>query len=143
MAPGPRSQQLLQDYDEQTAGSDRSEEDNLVMKTSAKSSNNRHYLYSLLATLLCVSALGLTARYVSYYPNMSSNYVERQSDCEITAPYIFDSVFGLLKQWKNLYAPNGHSVVVASIPPGTPLYHARPTSWTGTPKKPTFYALDA
>lgn len=57
------------------------------------------------------------------------------------APFVFDSVYALLKQWPSTYAPNGHTVITATIPPNTPLYHAK--SYTGSPKKPTFYAFDA
>lgn len=38
---------------------------------------------------------------------------------------IFASFVGLLKQWPNTYFPNGHSVVLGTIPPSTLLYHAR------------------
>ena len=62
-------------------------------------------------------------------------------DCETTASFIFDSVYSLLKQWPNTFAPNGHSIVTATVPPNTQLYHAK--VWSGTPKKPTFFALNA
>ncbi|KAK4162997.1 hypothetical protein QBC43DRAFT_320337 [Cladorrhinum sp. PSN259] len=59
---------------------------------------------------------------------------------DAVAPFIFDSVQGLLKQWPNSYAPNGHSIVVGTIPPHTLLYHAGSTRLL---KKPTFFAFDA
>ena len=62
-------------------------------------------------------------------------------DCQTTAACIFDAVHSLLKQWPNTYANNGHSIVVASLPPHTPLYHARPSG--GRSKAPTFFAFDA
>jgi hypothetical protein len=60
---------------------------------------------------------------------------------ETVAPFIFDSVQGLLKQWPNSYAPNGHSIVAGTVPPATVLYHAKHAP--GPPKKPTFFAFDA
>lgn len=71
----------------------------------------------------------------------SSSCSNHPGDCRTTAPFIFDSVLSLLKQWPNTYASNGHSIVAASLPPNTQLYHARPD---GTPPKvPTFFAFDA
>ena len=71
-------------------------------------------------------------------PSHCSYFVE---DCETTASFVFDSVHSLLKQWPSTYAPNGHSIVTATVPPNTQLYHAK--VWSGTPKKPTFFALNA
>lgn len=64
-----------------------------------------------------------------------------KEDCETTAPFIFDTVYSLLKQWPNTYGPNGHSIVAATIPLNTQLYHARPDG--KPPKVPTFFAFDA
>ena len=71
-------------------------------------------------------------------PSHCSYFVE---DCETTASFIFDSVYSLLKQWPSTFAPNGHSIVTATVPLNTQLYHAK--VWSGTPKKPTFFALNA
>lgn len=62
-------------------------------------------------------------------------------DCKMVAPFIFDSVYSLLKQWPSNYAPNGHSVVPATVAANTLLYHA--TGTHGAPEKPTFFAFDA
>ncbi|KAJ6023702.1 hypothetical protein N7540_004499 [Penicillium herquei] len=62
-------------------------------------------------------------------------------DCLKTAPFVFDSVYSLLKQWPNNYAPNGHSVIPATVAPNTLLYHARTAH--GKLKSPTFFAFDA
>lgn len=62
-------------------------------------------------------------------------------DCQKTAPFVFDSVYSLLKQWPSSYAPNGHSVVPAKIPPNTLLYHVNPVH--GIPEKSSFFAFDA
>src|SRR5947207_2137546 len=45
--------------------------------------------------------------------------------CHLTAPFIFDSVHALLKQWPNTYASNGHSIVPAIVPTNVQLYHAQ------------------
>ncbi len=57
------------------------------------------------------------------------------------APFIFDSVHGLLGQWPNSYAPNGHSIVAGTVPANTLLYHA--STRAGRLSKPTFFAFDA
>ena len=67
--------------------------------------------------------------------------IDYPEDCRKTAPFLFHSIFSLLKQWPNTYAPNGHSLVLTSIPAHTLLYHARPDE--DPLKKPTFFALDA
>lgn len=66
------------------------------------------------------------------------------TDCTITAPFIFDALHSLLKQWPNTYAGNGHSIVPARIPPNTPLYHVKqwPQGIPGRMGKPTFFGLD-
>lgn len=67
------------------------------------------------------------------------------TDCTTTAPFIFDALHSLLKQWPNTYAGNGHSIVPARIPPNTPLYHVKqwPQGIPGRMGKPTFFGLDA
>jgi hypothetical protein len=66
------------------------------------------------------------------------NYV---GQCESKAPFIFDSVFSLLKQWPNSYSPNGHSIVPGYVPISTPLYHVHYGPWKkGFPK---FFSFDA
>jgi hypothetical protein len=62
-------------------------------------------------------------------------------ECQNTAPFVFDSVYSLLKQWPSNYAPNGHSVVPATVSPNTLLYHAKKTN--EEPKNPVFFAVDA
>lgn len=57
------------------------------------------------------------------------------------APFVFDSLHGLLKQWPNSYAPNGHSIVVGTVVPFTHLYHARRRP--GLPDSLQFFAFDA
>ena len=119
----------------------------------------RHYLISF-----SVLSLAILFFYVLIYdyldlPHLSSGFIEarlsrrksRQShqitcdnypnDCRLNSPFIFDSIYSLLKQWPSTYSPNGHSVVVATIPAHIPLYHAK--VYAGPPKTPTFYAFDA
>ncbi len=71
------------------------------------------------------------------YPSSCSYFVD---DCETAASFIFDSVNSLLKQWPSTFAPNGHSIVTATVPPNTQLYHAK--VWSGAPQKPTFFAFN-
>jgi hypothetical protein len=70
--------------------------------------------------------------------SVCSTYPE---ECQKTAPFVFDSVYSLLKQWPSNYAPNGHSVVPATVAPNTLLYHALKTH--EEPKNPVFFAFDA
>ncbi|KIO22403.1 hypothetical protein M407DRAFT_216435 [Tulasnella calospora MUT 4182] len=42
-----------------------------------------------------------------------------------TGHLIFNSINGLLNHWQNAYYRNGHSIVPATIAPGTLLYHGR------------------
>lgn len=44
---------------------------------------------------------------------------------EDSSSFIFNSLFGLLKQWPNTLHPNGHAIVPVTISPYTLLYHAR------------------
>lgn len=73
--------------------------------------------------------------------NKHSIYAEHPEECDIIAPFIFDSLHFLLKQWLNTYAPNGHTIIPVTLLPNPPLYHAN--GYPGKPKKPTWYAFDA
>lgn len=66
------------------------------------------------------------------------------TDCTTTAPFIFNALHSLLKQWPNTYAGNGHSIVPARIPPNTPLFHVKqwPQGIPGRMSKPTFFGFD-
>jgi hypothetical protein len=63
------------------------------------------------------------------------------TDYEIAAPFIFDSIFALAKQWPNTYAPNGHSIVPVTFPRNMPLYHAN--FHFGAVRGRTWFAFDA
>lgn len=98
----------------------------------------------VLASISLFLLYSFTSRYSIEFP--ASEYAASScslfpNDCEEIAPYIFDSVFSLLKQSHNTFAPNGHSIVRASIAPNTLLYHA--TNSQDIPTGMTFYALDA
>lgn len=62
------------------------------------------------------------------------------ADCEATAPFIFDSIHSLTKQWPSTYAPNGHSIVTVVLPKGIPLYHTK--RFMGEVKIPTWLSFD-
>ena len=57
------------------------------------------------------------------------------------SPFIFTALNGLLRQWPNVYAPVGFSVVPGIIPASTLLYHARQDG--GAPPNPEWLAFDA
>ena len=62
-------------------------------------------------------------------------------ECEIVAPYIFDSLYSLLKQWPSTYGSNGHTIIPVTLLPNVPLYHAKRQG--GRPSKATWFAFDA
>ncbi|CAE6415776.1 unnamed protein product [Rhizoctonia solani] len=53
---------------------------------------------------------------------------------------IFNEVNGLLRQWGNALRPNGFSLMLASVPSQTLLYHARTDP--DEPSSPEWFALD-
>ncbi|KAF8262595.1 hypothetical protein EI94DRAFT_1743210 [Lactarius quietus] len=53
---------------------------------------------------------------------------------------IFNSVSGLLQRWPNTFRRNGHSLVPATVPKGTILYHGRTEDQI--PKSPDWVAFD-
>ncbi|KAF7311592.1 hypothetical protein MKEN_01061900 [Mycena kentingensis (nom. inval.)] len=57
-----------------------------------------------------------------------------------TAPFIFNSLSGLLTQWPNTVHPNGHSIVPGILHPFTLLYHAREDP--DLPPSPEWLAYD-
>ncbi|KAF5854068.1 hypothetical protein GGP41_006844 [Bipolaris sorokiniana] len=117
----------------------------LTGRRQARQNGLRYRVAVMIATaslLLLLTASTLTrtqspARDVQHRLACSTH----KEDCETTAPFIFDTVHSLLKQWPNTYGPNGHSIVAATVPLNTQLYHARPDG--KPPKVPTFFAFDA
>jgi hypothetical protein len=71
----------------------------------------------------------------------SSSCCGETDACGSAAPFIFDSLYSLLKQWPSTYGSNGHSVVPVTLQPNVPLYHAKREG--GAPPKPTWFAFDA
>ncbi|KAG9247567.1 hypothetical protein BJ878DRAFT_166359 [Calycina marina] len=57
-----------------------------------------------------------------------------------SAPHLFASVHGLLKQWPNTFFPNGHGIVPCEIPAFTSLYHGRMDG--DVPPSPEWLAFD-
>ncbi|KAK5633879.1 hypothetical protein RRF57_009593 [Xylaria bambusicola] len=57
------------------------------------------------------------------------------------APFVFDELHSLLKQWPNTYAPNGHAIVAGTVAPFTPLFHAK--NGPGLPGRAAFFSFDA
>jgi len=63
------------------------------------------------------------------------------SSANANAPFIFSSVQGLLRQLPNTFSPNGFSIVAATVPAWTNLYHARKDA--GAIPKVEWVAFDA
>lgn len=117
-------------------------------------SQSGRYLFSSIfstASLLAGSVTCLAVLYATLSAHGGRTDVEGHpsacsqcpQDCELTAPFVFDSMHGLLKQWPNARAQNGHSIVTAHIPPNTPLFHARNAQILDLPAKPTYFSFDS
>ncbi|KAK7023925.1 hypothetical protein R3P38DRAFT_2954937 [Favolaschia claudopus] len=68
-------------------------------------------------------------------------YSESKSQGLYSAPFIFNSLSGLLLQWHNTIHGAGHSIVPGIVQPFTLLYHARSDSEL-PPPSPEFVAFD-
>ncbi|KZT65050.1 hypothetical protein DAEQUDRAFT_731911 [Daedalea quercina L-15889] len=89
-----------------------------------------------LSTLALLALDSLLARTVNQQPLKAPIAVDdwnpwlsrpwdEQPDKDATSNLIFQSLAGLMQMKANSKHPNGHSIVRASIPPGTALYHGR------------------
>ncbi|KAG4431305.1 hypothetical protein IFR05_013202 [Cadophora sp. M221] len=110
----------------------------------------RHYFYySAIGTLLSpiiylvasLLRLSHSSSPIAPEPGFASRCSRFPADCDTTAPFIFDSLYSLAKQWPSTYGPNGHSIVPVKYSRNMPLYHAK--QWEGDLKKPTWFAFDA
>ncbi|OCH86231.1 hypothetical protein OBBRIDRAFT_251161 [Obba rivulosa] len=88
------------------------------------------YYFTLLACLSC--ALSLDPQ-IFLSGSLDTN--------NSTAPYVFNSLAGLLTQWPNTYHPNGHTIIPGVLEPFTLLYHARKDP-IGVPPSPEWFAFD-
>ncbi|KAI0730119.1 hypothetical protein C8Q72DRAFT_970909 [Fomitopsis betulina] len=70
-----------------------------------------------VAALLSVSALAVQQPLTGVYPP--------PQDVGTSAPFVFNSLSGLLRQWPNTYHWNGHTIISGTLEPFTLLYHAR------------------
>lgn len=70
-----------------------------------------------VAALLSVSALAVKQPLTGVYPP--------PQDVGTSAPFVFNSLSGLLRQWPNTYHWNGHTIISGTLEPFTLLYHAR------------------
>ena|SRR6266536_1010659 len=102
------------------------------------------YTWVVVSILISASLVFYAIRrYESRDPLGSDNRsicAKYREECDSVAPFIFDSLHSLLKQWPNTYAPNGHTIVPVTLHSNTALYHAK--QYSGKPKKPTWYAFD-
>ena len=115
-----------------------------------KSGYSPCYLWSGLLALLVIIVFLLVKRFqeASFTGPLGgvsvpehSRCVQFRHECDEVAPFIFDSLNSLLKQWPSSYAPVGHSLVPAILPGNTLLYHAN--GQKQAVKKPTWFAFDA
>lgn len=88
----------------------------------------------ILLQRMLIDGILLSSRPVLPGPVIAANSYQK------IAPFVLDSIHGLLKQWPNSFSPNGHAIVLGTVSPNTILYHAQKS--LGPPRKPTFYAFD-
>ena len=77
----------------------------------------------LAAALLSGSAFAAQQPFTGVHqPPQDIEFVDNAGS---SAPFVFSSLSGLLRQWPNTYHPNGHTIVSGTLEPFTLLYHAR------------------
>ncbi|KAI9435512.1 hypothetical protein H4582DRAFT_2079616 [Lactarius indigo] len=86
------------------------------------------------------SPLRATFQVQSGSPDVSGREWNSPPDPNSTYHLIFNSVSGLLHRWPNTLRRNGHSIVPATIPRGTILYHGRTDN--RIPNEPDWLAFD-
>ncbi|EMD40586.1 hypothetical protein CERSUDRAFT_121303 [Gelatoporia subvermispora B] len=92
---------------------------------------------------LCV--LGLL---IFFGPVLSAHFRSTLCDLEAseidnsTAPYVFNTLASLMRQWPNTYHPNGHTIIPGVLEPFTLLYHARKDKLI-VPPSPEWFAFDS
>jgi len=88
---------------------------------------------TVLATFRCVLAY---SQVILESPIIADQPWDAQPGSNATGNLIFQSVISLLQHWPNTKHRNGHTIIAASIPPGTLLYHGtrRPDFAFDTPE---------
>ena len=113
------------------------------MRNPTRKQQRYHYKFLVVVPIVVVLYFALTYNEVVGFSSLNtpeSTCRQFPEACEESAPFIFDSLFSLLKQWPNTYGSNGHSVIPITLPKNTLLYHAK--QWQGQPAKPTWFAFD-
>lgn len=72
---------------------------------------------------------------------LSTTHTHSHESDNITAPFVFNSLTSLLRQWPNTYHPNGHTIIPGVLKPYTTLYHAR-KDVSIPPPSPEWLAFD-
>ncbi|KAI0270727.1 hypothetical protein BC834DRAFT_862929 [Gloeopeniophorella convolvens] len=85
---------------------------------------------------------GLSQAVYQVSNGLGDSYLDWESPPHLDSTHnlLFYSVSGLLQRWSNTLRRNGHSVVPATIPAGTILYHGRTNGQI--PNVPEWYAFD-
>jgi len=114
----------------------------ITWKDNVRSKVTRNWGWSIMFVLsFVVSAWGLYWAWNRATSGRVTSLCEGNwADCETTAPFIFDSIHALTKQWPSTYAPNGHSILTVVLPKGIQLYHAK--RFTEEVKIPIWLSFD-
>lgn len=78
----------------------------------------------------------------SLEPNQTAIDVLSSANASESAPFIFNTLSSLLKQWPNTFHPNGHTMIPGTLAPFTLLYHARKDTLL-PPPSPEWFAFDS
>lgn len=93
---------------------------------------------------LLLSTAAASASVSSQIPLGEVSVGEKESNPNDTepdvSPFVFTSLQGLMRQWQNVFAPTGHTIIPGTIPAHTLLYHARRDM--ETPPSPEWFAFD-
>ncbi|KAJ6500467.1 hypothetical protein C8R45DRAFT_977819 [Mycena sanguinolenta] len=96
----------------------------------------------MLVLLLALGRIALTSGYGAHLEASQTTFqLESLGPDTSTAPFIFNSLSGLLTQWPNTVHGTGHSIVPGLLHPFTLLYHARQDAQS-PPPSPEWLAWD-
>ncbi|KAF9007432.1 hypothetical protein BDQ17DRAFT_1324030 [Cyathus striatus] len=110
------------------------------------------YIFWVAVLILSFTHLGKTLQVPLKHNDHEDEYLPLESDTYLwnlhkapfensTSHLIFDTINSLLQHWTNTRYRNGHTIVPATIPAGTILYHG--TYFNGVPIYPEWVATDA
>ncbi|KAF9007433.1 hypothetical protein BDQ17DRAFT_1350634 [Cyathus striatus] len=109
------------------------------------------YIFWIAVLVLSFTPLGKTSQVPLKHSDHDDEYLPLESDIDLwnlhdapfensTSHLIFDTINSLLQHWTNTRYRNGHTIVPATIPEGTIIYHG--TYFNRIPINPEWVATD-